>query len=294
MKLNRFIAVVFATALILSVGVFGVSAATKPFNAGDVDLDERVTVKDATLIQKSIANALTLDSLQQCLAEVDGDGKITVKDATLIQKKCAKLIDSFNVPDFVWTEVYLKAFYASYNSGKAKVGVPVTFTAQAEGSCTPFTFEFYINGKCVAEKSESNTFTCTFDEVGQYTVTAKVYNSFGYTDEAVMENYEVVKEWESEDLQIKAFYYNNNAKPLTLETENTVFTVEAMFGGESLEYSFYSDGKELKPYSESNSCVIEEFSETGSLTVTVYVRDTVTEITASQSIELEIGEAAPY
>lgn len=293
MKLSKFIALLLGVLMVLSLSLISVSAATKPFDAGDVDVDEKVTVKDATLIQKSVANICTLNDLQQCLAEVDGDEKITVKDATMIQKKCARILDSFIVPAFVWTDVSAKALYGSFDSGKAKVGVPVTFTALAEGNGAPFTYEFYIEGKQIAEKSETNTFTCTFDEAGHYTVTAKVYNRFGCSDEAVLSDYEVVDAWESEDLQIKAFYHSNNAKPLTTATKNTEFTAQAMFGSESLEYAFYVDDKQVRNYSESNSYMIEKFSETGVVKVTVYVRDTVTEKTASQTMELEIDEATP-
>lgn len=77
------------------VSVFGVSAKAqeeyiKPekFIYGDVDLDEKVTVKDATLIQKFIAGLEKLSLLQKQAAKTNG-GKITVRNATVIQKYVA-------------------------------------------------------------------------------------------------------------------------------------------------------------------------------------------------------------
>ena len=61
---------------------------------GDVDLNGKVNVKDATLIQKAIADLATLDELQAALADVNADGKVNVKDATEIQKWIAELSDN--------------------------------------------------------------------------------------------------------------------------------------------------------------------------------------------------------
>lgn len=62
---------------------------------GDVNCDGSITVKDATLVQKSIAKLATLSAAQEKLADVNKDNAISIKDATLIQKYVVKLIDSF-------------------------------------------------------------------------------------------------------------------------------------------------------------------------------------------------------
>lgn len=62
---------------------------------GDADLDGKLTVKDATLIQKHVAKIKEFSKLQKAVADVDNDGKITVKDATVIQKYIAKIISKF-------------------------------------------------------------------------------------------------------------------------------------------------------------------------------------------------------
>ena len=61
------------------------------FFVGDVDLDGKITIKDATMIQKALADLLTLSYESETLADVDRDGKITIKDATAIQKYIAGL-----------------------------------------------------------------------------------------------------------------------------------------------------------------------------------------------------------
>lgn len=57
----------------------------------DIDLDNSVTVADATLLQKYIANISTLTDDQKLLADCNCDGKIDVCDATYIQKVIVKI-----------------------------------------------------------------------------------------------------------------------------------------------------------------------------------------------------------
>ena len=67
--------------------------ATEPqFELGDVNRDQKLNIRDATLIQKFIAKIASLDDEQILLADYKPDGKVNIKDATLIQKKIANLI----------------------------------------------------------------------------------------------------------------------------------------------------------------------------------------------------------
>jgi hypothetical protein len=47
---------------------------------GDVDLDGRITLADADLIERYLAGATTLSPLRQTAADFDGDGKIDPAD----------------------------------------------------------------------------------------------------------------------------------------------------------------------------------------------------------------------
>ena len=57
----------------------------------DIDLDNSVTVADATLLQKYVVGIATLTDDQKLLADCNGDGAIDVRDATYIQKIIAKI-----------------------------------------------------------------------------------------------------------------------------------------------------------------------------------------------------------
>ena len=69
---------------------------------GDVDLDEKVKIQDATLIQKFAAKLSTLEGNGFITADVTGDGKINVKDATAIQKYLAKIETPYNIGEYIF------------------------------------------------------------------------------------------------------------------------------------------------------------------------------------------------
>ena len=58
---------------------------------GDADRDDKITVKDATAVQKHIAKIKFLTAEGMFVGDSDQDSKVTVKDATVIQKYIAKM-----------------------------------------------------------------------------------------------------------------------------------------------------------------------------------------------------------
>ena len=87
--------------LAMAVSVFGLcaSAAETTTEAsvallGDVNLDGKVTIQDATLVQEAIAKLATLDEVQTEVADANEDDTVNVKDATAIQKWIAKFDDA--------------------------------------------------------------------------------------------------------------------------------------------------------------------------------------------------------
>lgn len=60
---------------------------------GDADKSNEVNVKDATHIQKYVADISTLDEVAMVYADADRNGDVNIKDATLIQKFIAGLLD---------------------------------------------------------------------------------------------------------------------------------------------------------------------------------------------------------
>ena len=60
---------------------------------GDVNGDGKVTIDDATTVQKALAEMIILSDTQNIAADANGDGKLTIDDATTIQKYLAEIIN---------------------------------------------------------------------------------------------------------------------------------------------------------------------------------------------------------
>ena len=84
------------TSITFSVPVTKANADTVYY--GDVDGDGRVTIVDATLIQKYCYGIITLTLDQKKRGDVDFNGQITENDATLIQKYSLKFFAEFKRP----------------------------------------------------------------------------------------------------------------------------------------------------------------------------------------------------
>ena len=92
----KLISIVSVLAIVFAgVSIFCVSAEEteyiqpEKFIYGDVDLDGKVSVKDATLVQKDLAKISYATAVQKYLADPEGLG-YSVKNATAIQKYLAK------------------------------------------------------------------------------------------------------------------------------------------------------------------------------------------------------------
>lgn len=83
-----------------SVGAEGAYIKPEEFIYGDVDMDGVVTVKDATAIQKGLAELEYLTAVQRYLADPNGEG-VTVKSATAIQKHIAGLGGGSSIDEVV-------------------------------------------------------------------------------------------------------------------------------------------------------------------------------------------------
>ena len=68
---------------------------------GDADGDGKVTISDATLIQRYDINAIGFSDVQCKAADVDGDGKVTIIDVTLIQRWLAGITVKYPINEFV-------------------------------------------------------------------------------------------------------------------------------------------------------------------------------------------------
>ena len=62
---------------------------------GDVDGNGAITINDATIIQRAVAEMKQLSAFQTELADVDGDGSVTVQDVTCVQDYLAEFASGF-------------------------------------------------------------------------------------------------------------------------------------------------------------------------------------------------------
>lgn len=71
-----------------------VSLGDAPTIPGDANLDTKVDILDATLIQQHIAHIISLDDIALSAADANADGEVNILDATHIQKFVAHIIPS--------------------------------------------------------------------------------------------------------------------------------------------------------------------------------------------------------
>ena len=97
--------ILIISVMMASVCVFGASAEStytppEEFIYGDVDMDGEVTIRDATLVQKGVAEVVYLTAVQRYLADTEGEG-FSVRNATAIQKHLAGLDTASSVDEVV-------------------------------------------------------------------------------------------------------------------------------------------------------------------------------------------------
>ena len=91
--MKKLTAFIIAVMLILGTATLAY-AENATYNLGDVNLDNTISISDATDIQFHLSQTALLNETAQLYADVDADGKISVIDATIIQLYLAQLIDT--------------------------------------------------------------------------------------------------------------------------------------------------------------------------------------------------------
>lgn len=77
------------------------SEPSKQYMLGDTDLNGKINIKDATLIQKAAAKITALEGNELITANVNSDSKVNVKDATAIQKYLAKIETPYSIGEYI-------------------------------------------------------------------------------------------------------------------------------------------------------------------------------------------------
>ena len=97
---------VILTVIIAFSSITMVSATSDARLIGDVNNDGAVSIEDATIVQKYLANMVDFDEEARICADTDGNGAVSIEDATIVQKYLAGMISDFpaNQPDVPPTE----------------------------------------------------------------------------------------------------------------------------------------------------------------------------------------------
>jgi predicted alpha/beta superfamily hydrolase len=88
--MKKLLSLILSAFLILSV-IPAAAYSSGGYGNGDVNLDKNLSIKDASLIQRSIAKLTELDETQKKLADFNMDNFVNIKDATKIQKVIAEI-----------------------------------------------------------------------------------------------------------------------------------------------------------------------------------------------------------
>ncbi len=255
---------------------------------GDVNMDYDVAIDDVTRIQRYLLSMTSFDGLQKELADYDRDGDVTIKDATLIQRKLAEL----PVPEVCggWIEYTAdaKKCYADYSSGKAMVGVPVTFTMEGgypydkyepDDFFKPITYTYsiyqyeYSDGHSqridIAKETVVDApLTYTFDKAGTYTVNClscdRLENQSEYScTYTVVDPYStekpVIASIYSDKLQTTYLFDGAHFLPSRAWKDMTLY-INAVGGSGIYEYAFELTAKDKivkQDFSAANSFTID-------------------------------------
>lgn len=291
--MKKLVSLLLIVLLMVGFSILSVGAALPAKKYGDSNSDGKVDIIDVTKIQMTLAGLDKMSKLDNALADVDADDKISIFDATMIQMKIAGHISSFkHEKDYVFTDVNIQNFSADFSSGKAMVGVPVSFITCVEqreiGNPMKYQYELIDGIECtqvyISELIDSPNFVYTFDNAGLYIVRVTVYNSFGEWASYEMD-YQVIAKREN-TLLISSVHAN---KIDLNEYDNLAIVAHAYGGTAPYEYSFsLSDCELQQDYSRNNLFELGELSS-GVYYVYVSVKDSSGDI-VSTSYQFEVTE----
>ena len=236
--MKTLLAAALASAVCLPALTINASAALPPYQYGDVYYDGKVDISDVTELQRYLAGFADLLYEPTLLADFDHNGSVTIDDATWIQKYLAEMW----IPEEYGgqAELYEEclAFYADYDSGKATVNHPVTFTAESFGSDS--TYAFYVGDQLVQERSESKSMTYTFPEAGEYFVRVRIYQHDGFCIERYC-SYRVVESYDYDTFGILACHLSYfDARRKTLEVQATGGTAPYRYSVKLYDVDFFT------------------------------------------------------
>lgn len=260
--MKKIISIMLTVAMMLTVCVLSVNATTAPAgDIGDANCDGTLDITDATFVMRVVAGLEKPDLEQGFLSDTDRDGLITIFDATNIQRYHAGLRQHGYIGDWYNYDMLENDFYSDYESGMAMVGVPVTFTVNAETGSPVLSYELYIDDVCVVS-SNSNSITYTFEEAGEYDVEMRInaLYSTGYIGER---DFKVVEPYESETPLFKTLYITGKIQwgTITYGMNGLAVHVDAIGGTAPYQYKFVFERPDSVSYKAETVTKVQEYSE---------------------------------
>ena len=181
--INRFLKTLAIVILVVSLFVSQITKANTVASVFekmcDVDLDKTVTIADATMIQRDLADLTKLNRLQSVIGDINQNGKIDILDATIIQRELADIKTEYRDVFYDYLYYYVEITDCRLSPmGEIPVGTPVELTASANTieSMKPLTYEYRIKNEIIRQRSENPTLIYTFDRAGTYSIDLYVYN----------------------------------------------------------------------------------------------------------------------
>lgn len=304
--MKKFFAIVLVLVIAMSCCIFSTNAAIPPQLYGDVDSDLSISVIDATTIQFYLAQKGDIHYKSYEAADVDGDACISIIDATYIQLYIAGKITEFPAGEYFFIDAYFYDLIADYDSGKAMVGVPVTFFANGFSDPGPSTAKLYVNDELVVQASESSdenydfTLSYEFEQAGVYQVSVTICDKWGYGRTMSFEDYEVVEQPADKSIPV----ITSIRRDSTIST-TPVITAYAQFGTAPYQYMFilkacnyiglegeYTVIKSSQGFSEDNTFEVK-LEGHGEYEIEVIVKDANgNEAFASKNIAVHIIDPA--
>ena len=95
---KRIISIIIATVITFSsMWVYAVSVKADTFLLGDTDCDGDICITDATLVQRDIAQIISLTGASRVTGDIDADNNLTVYDVSCIQRWLGRMSVSYKI-----------------------------------------------------------------------------------------------------------------------------------------------------------------------------------------------------
>lgn len=119
--MKRIFSLVITAAIILTALSCSAISASADTIRGDINGDNNITLRDATLVQKILAKSLDANAYQKVSADFDKNSTVELADALLIQKYVC--MDKTTVDEIVPNRSQRIAFYTALNQDRVSAGL---------------------------------------------------------------------------------------------------------------------------------------------------------------------------